>query len=119
MFNIKVLQGCVFVGNKAKLCEKLGKIEEAIDHFRKALQIRPDFKLAASNLKRVLSIRETLVAEIARLKEMLKDNPDNADLHFLLGNVYFRAEQQQQAIEAYKRSIQIDPTFVPALNQYR
>lgn len=72
--------------------------------------------MAENNLKRALAIQKEFEAEISRLQELLKDNPDNVELHFRLGNLYFRKGDQRQAMQQYKKAIQLNPKFVPALN---
>jgi tetratricopeptide (TPR) repeat protein len=92
------------------------KIEAAIGQFQKALQLKPDFIMAENNLKRALTIRQELETEISRLQELLKDNPENVELHFQLGNLFFRKGDQRQAMQQYKKALQLNPKFVPALN---
>jgi tetratricopeptide (TPR) repeat protein len=93
-----------------------GEFAEAINHFRKALQIQPDFELAESNLKKALAIQRELEAEISGLQELLQDSPDNVELHFQLGNLYFRKGDRHQAIQQYKKALQLNKKYVPAIN---
>ena len=93
-----------------------GNIEAAIKQFQKALQLKPGFILAQNNLKRALAIRRELATEISRLQQFLKDNPDNVESHFQLGNLYYRKGDQRQAIQQYKKALQLNPKFVPAIN---
>jgi tetratricopeptide (TPR) repeat protein len=93
-----------------------GKIEEAILQFRETLRIKPDFAIAADNLKRALAIQQTLESEISGLQQRLKDDPDRAELHFQLGNLYFRKGDPRQAIVHYEKTLQLDSKFTPALN---
>ncbi len=93
-----------------------GKIEAAINHFQKALQLNPGFKMAENNLNRALAIWDGLGTDISRLQDLLKDNPDNVEWHFQLGNLYFRKDDPSQAMQQYKRALQLNPKFLPALN---
>ena len=93
-----------------------GKLEMAINQFQKALQLMPDFTKAQNNLRRALAIQKELDMEISRLQNLLKDNPNNVELHFQLGNLYFRRGDPSEATQHYKKALQIDPKFVPALN---
>jgi tetratricopeptide (TPR) repeat protein len=93
-----------------------GKIEAAMHQFQRALQLKPDFKMAENNLKRAVSIQKELETEIARLQALLKEEPENFELHFKLGNLYFRKGDQQQALQQYKQALQLNPKFLPALN---
>jgi tetratricopeptide (TPR) repeat protein len=93
-----------------------GKIEAAIRQFQKALQLKPAFEMAENNLKRAVVIQKELEAEIARLQTLLKENPGNVEMHFQLGNLYFRKGDQHTAMEQYKKALQLNPKFLPALN---
>jgi tetratricopeptide (TPR) repeat protein len=93
-----------------------GKIEAAIKQFQQALQLKPGFIMAENNLRRALAIQREIETEISQLKEFLKNNPDNVELHFQLGNLYFRKGDQRQAKQQYKKALQLNKKFVPALN---
>jgi tetratricopeptide (TPR) repeat protein len=93
-----------------------GNIEAAIRQFQKALQLKPDFEMAENNLKRAVAIQKGIEAEIVRLQTLLKENPGNVEMHFQLGNLYYRKGDQRQAMEQYKRALQLNPKFLPALN---
>ena len=93
-----------------------GKIEAAIGQFQKALDVKPDFSMAKNNLQRAMMIRKGLEDEISRLQALLKDNPESAELHFEIGNLYFRKGAQKMALRQYKRALQLNPKFVPAIN---
>ncbi len=93
-----------------------GKIEAAISQFQKALQINSDFVKAENNLKRAQAIKEEIETEISRLQILVKDVPDNAELHFQLGNLYFRKGDPSQAVQQYNKALLLDPKFLQALN---
>ena len=50
-----------------------------------------------------------LQKQIDTLRSMLKDDPKNLNVLIQLGNLYFDAEQFNEAIEAYSRVLEIDP----------
>ena len=93
-----------------------GRIEAAISQFQKALQLKPDFTMAENNLRRALAIQKEIETEISRLQDILVNNPDNAEVHFQLGNLYFRKGDRGRAIQQYKKALQLDPKYLPALN---
>jgi tetratricopeptide (TPR) repeat protein len=93
-----------------------GKIDAAISEFKKALQLKPDFSMAENNLNRALAIQKEIETEISRFEELLKDNPENVELHFQLGNLYFSIGDQRQAEQQYNKALQLNPKFVPAIN---
>jgi len=93
-----------------------GKTEAAISQFQEALQINPDFKPAANSLKSALAIQRELELDSSKLKALLKGNPGSAELNFQLGNLFLRQGDQRQALEQYKKALELDPKFLPALN---
>ena len=93
-----------------------GKLEAAISQFREALQIDPNFKPAANSLRSALAIQRELESEVSKLSKLLQDNPESAELHFQLGNLFFRQGDRRQAIQQYKKALELDPKFLPALN---
>jgi len=93
-----------------------GKLEAAISQFREALQIDPNFKPAANSLRSALAIQRELGSEVSKLRKLLQDNPESAELHLKLGNLFFRQGDRRQAIQQYKKALELDPEFLPALN---
>ncbi|MCA1608320.1 MAG: tetratricopeptide repeat protein, partial [Acidobacteria bacterium] len=45
------------------------------------------------------------------LEENSTKNPENWDVHYLLGNAYFADNQRDKAITSYKRALQLNPRF--------
>ncbi len=48
---------------------------------------------------------------VPRLEKFTADNPNYSDGFYLLGNAYFATKQNQKAIEAYRRCLDISPNF--------
>ena len=44
------------------------------------------------------------------IKKIVADNPENAGMHVLMGNFYFRQSKPDQAEAAYQKAIKIDST---------
>ena len=55
--------------------------------------------------------------EIEFYKEKVRENPDDAEAHYNLGNAYYDLGRHQEAIESYKQAIRIDPDYREARNQ--
>ncbi len=47
--------------------------------------------------------------EIEDAKEYVRNNPDDADAHFYLGNAYGRSGKYEEAIKSFKQAIRIKP----------
>jgi len=124
-----------------KALRKLGQPDKAIDAFQKALQAAPNFAKAWEGLaKAYRSMGETEQA-IAAYHKTLESNYQQAQTWFqlgsvandaqaqealqhaleldsnqaaawnLLGNIYFRAEKTNKALQAYYHAIQLDKTL--------
>jgi len=92
-----------------------GRAESAIDHFRRAIAIDPQFFEAYSNLGAVLSDQQRPLEALAVFQEVANRWPHVAELHFNLGNRYRALERTDEAISAYRRAMEIKPDFPSAL----
>lgn len=54
------------------------------------------------------------VAAIEYFNQVLKTEPDSADIYYQIGECYRFLEDEDQAGEAYRESIRINPDFAPA-----
>jgi TonB family protein len=52
--------------------------------------------------------------EIEKLNEQLGANPDSPELHFKLGMAYSRNDQDEKAIEEFKRAVELKPDYADA-----
>ncbi len=63
-------------------------------------------------------IREGNLREAERLTgEALKVKPDNAGLHFRLGQIYYRKQEWGNAINEFQHTLEIDPSYPGAKEQ--
>jgi len=88
--------------------------EEAIDEFRKAVAIDPDFAEAYLQLGRSYIKANLLQQAKETLAEGLSKKEDYADLHFYLGFAYFLLNQAHEALKELNRALEINPGFVKA-----
>jgi Flp pilus assembly protein TadD len=79
-----------------------GKTDAAIEQYREALRIKPDYAHARSNLGRAL--RE-------RYEEAVTRNPDDPVAHYNLGNALADAGLVQEAIEHYGQALRLKPDY--------
>ena len=75
-----------------------GKLEEAINSYVKALEIKPDYEAALSNMKALIS------------------NVDNANDQFKIALELQMQGKLDEAISAYTKSITMWPSYVEALS---
>jgi Flp pilus assembly protein TadD len=91
-----------------------GKIVEGIRHFRRALQIKPDFAMAHNNLGNALLSRGRIAGAIEHFQQAVQIDPDYAKAHNNLGFALACQGKIVEAIEHYHLALQIRPDFVRA-----
>lgn len=107
------------------LCRAYNDVKEyetAIQYCNSALKLSPgdgetNFYLGrAYQLLNKLDIANSYYKKaVPGLVEFTKNNPDYSDGYYLLGNAYFSIDQIPNAIQAYKKCLEINPAFSKAL----
>ena len=58
--------------------------------------------------------KDQLTENIARYTQQLAINPEQAEIHFQLGNLYVKKQQWKLAIRSYEQAIKFNPQFIDA-----
>jgi Flp pilus assembly protein TadD len=93
-----------------------GRGDEAIAHFRRALELKPDFAEAHNNLGVALAGRGQMDEAIAHYREALESKPDYADAHNNLGIALAGRGQLDEAIGHYREALKTKPDYAEAIN---
>jgi tetratricopeptide (TPR) repeat protein len=93
-----------------------GSVDEAIAHFQRALQIKPDFADAHIYLGNALLQKESVDEAITHYQRALQIKPDFADAHYNLGGALLQKGSVDEAIAHFQRALQIKPDYVEAHN---
>jgi protein O-GlcNAc transferase len=104
------------LNNLGNVLLSLRQHKEGMEAFQKAIAIRPDYHEAYANLGNLH--RECKFPDLAEeaLVKAIQMKPDFAAAHSNLGNAYFDQGKIDQAIESYKKGIDLgqdDQEFVP------
>jgi protein O-mannosyl-transferase len=91
-----------------------GDVDAAIIQYRKALEIRPDFKEARVNLGGALASRGQIDAAIGHYQKVLEINPRNAESHYNLGVVLAGRGETDAAIAHFRKALEIRPDYAEA-----
>jgi tetratricopeptide (TPR) repeat protein len=91
-----------------------GQVDEAIAHYRMALEIKPDDVKAHNNLGSALAGRGQIDEAIAHYHKALQINPDDAETHNNLALVLAARGQTDEAIAHYRRALELKPVFAEA-----
>ena len=86
-----------------------GRVDEAIVHYQKALQINPDSAKTHDNLGNALFTKGRVDEAIVHYQKALQINPDSAKTHNNLGNALFTKGRVDEAIVHYQKALQINP----------
>ena len=89
--------------------------EKAISEAKRAIALNPNSSEAYSVLGFILTLSDRPIEGIGFCKKAIRLNPVPPSYYFVnLGHAYLAAEQYEEAIEAYKKSIKREPNSVSA-----
>jgi len=91
-----------------------GQVVEASEHFRRALEIKPDHAEAHNNLSVALQKQGRLDESIAHAQTALQLNPHYAECHFHLGNTLNQLGRIDEAMSHFRRALEIHPGYTKA-----
>ena len=94
----------------------LGRLEQAVANYEKALAIKPDYAEAYNNMGSALKDKGESDAAIESYKKALKIKPDYAEAYNNMGNALLDKGDPEAAIESYKMAIKIKPDHADAYN---
>jgi tetratricopeptide (TPR) repeat protein len=94
-----------------------GRVEQAISHFERALEIKPDKFKSLNNLGMAYAARKQYRTAAAIFRRALELRPDYAKAHFNLGTTYLRLGQRELAVHHYRQALRFDPGYEKARRQ--
>src|SRR6185369_7395194 len=100
--------------NLGSAFQSAGRIDEAIDQYKKAIAIKPDYAPAYSNLGSALLSKGDATGAINAYQQALSIDPDFSDAHFNLGNALMRVGDPVRAIPHFRRVLNNAPDSVDA-----
>ncbi len=91
-----------------------GEADKAIDHYREAVALRPDYGEAHYNLGRLLVEKGQLNDAIAHYERAAAISPDDAAAQNNLGVTLFGIGRADDAIAHYQKALEIRPRYAEA-----
>ncbi|MFC1839555.1 tetratricopeptide repeat protein [Thermodesulfobacteriota bacterium] len=86
-----------------------GKEDEAMSHFKKALEINPESEYAHTNIGILLAGEGKLEEAVSQFSRALSIQPYDEQAHFNLGLALSQQGKIDEAIKHYKEALQINP----------
>jgi tetratricopeptide (TPR) repeat protein/4-amino-4-deoxy-L-arabinose transferase-like glycosyltransferase len=102
--------------NLAAALQSEGRLDEAIDRYRRAIVHKTDYAPAYNNMGTALRANGKLGAAIAAYHRALLLQPDFADAHYNLANAFFAEQKMDAAIDHFTRAMQSVPGTVDVHN---
>ena len=91
-----------------------GRQAEAIEAYRRAITLDPDFADALCNLGTVYFNQGNRTAAQSWYEEAIAREPDHLEAHFNLANLYEEEGRRESAVHHYKAALKTDPLFADA-----
>lgn len=84
--------------------------EQAIKHFKKAIEIKPDYAQGFNSLGAAMFQMGRNDEALTAYRQSLELNPDNAQTHYNIGNALVQNQQPQEAMSSFQQALRLDPT---------
>jgi protein O-mannosyl-transferase len=91
-----------------------GQLDEAIAHYRRAVNIWPDYVEAHYNLGGAYIEKGNIDEALAEYRRAIEIRPDDADSHNNYGSALRRLNQFDQAENEYRRALSLHPQYLDA-----
>jgi tetratricopeptide (TPR) repeat protein len=109
----KVIDAWVSLGN---LYFKEGRYRESIEHFRKTLELKPDYDIAVINMAHAFRRLGDDAAAMAGYERYLQLDPRDAYVRYQVGEVFLDRGDIDRAEQVFKQALELDPKVAAATN---
>ncbi len=93
-----------------------GELDQAISHYQKSLEIKPNYVEACNNLGLASATRGHFDEAIACYQKAIQIGPNSAVARYNLGNALTECRRVNEAITQYRKALEITPDFAEAHN---
>ena len=100
--------------NLGSVLVQQGQVDEAIAHFKRALEARPDYVGAYNNLGNALLQKGQVDEAMEQFQKALAFQPDDAMVHNSLGTALLQKGRVDEAIVHYQKALEIIPDSAEA-----
>jgi tetratricopeptide (TPR) repeat protein len=93
-----------------------GQLDEAIVHYREAVEMEPDIAQVQSNLGNALVQQGKVEEAIVHLQRALQIDPAYAEAYNYMGNGLMKKGQAAEAIGYYQKAVELNTSYADAQN---
>ena len=108
----KKIKNYLNTGNKLK---EEGKLDQAIEQYRRVLKLNPNSVLAMKKLAKIYEEREEFVQALEFYQKIAELRPDDISVEIGLARVATEQAEFAKALEKVNQILQIKPNYSPAL----
>jgi Flp pilus assembly protein TadD len=102
--------------NLGNAYRRRGDLQQAVSHYRRCLELFPDYDPARRNLAVALTDVGPSEEAVQILQGLVSKEPARASLYNNLGNAYLKLGRGADAEEAYRKALSLDPSSADAHN---
>ncbi|HSP91168.1 MAG TPA: sulfatase-like hydrolase/transferase, partial [Vicinamibacterales bacterium] len=95
---------------------KEGRYRESIDHFRKTLELKPDYDIAVINMAHAFRRLGDDAAAMAGYERYLQLDPRDPYVRYQVGEVFLERGDIDRAEQVFKQALELDPKVASATN---
>jgi protein O-GlcNAc transferase len=103
-----------FHNNLGNVLRALGRLEQAVTSYERALALKPDSVEALYNLAVTEQDRGKLDVAAAAYRRVIHGKPDHAAAHSNLGNILHAQGELDDAAACFEPALRLRPDFLPA-----
>lgn len=99
----------------ANLYLKVGQPQAAAEHYEVAISLDPENWQSQDDQVTACEQAGLFEEAIQQLQDLIQQQPDFADHHFRLGDLYARRGDDRAALQAYEQALGIQPEYLEAM----
>ncbi len=88
---------------------KAGKLQQAIEKYKEAISLKPNYPNAYNNWGIILNIQKKYYEAIDKFKKAIQLDPNDPATYTNMGNSYLKLKQYDEALPHYKKAVILKP----------